>query len=140
MLLYEDVHALQCLWSYASAVAQAGDELAVVDRAAAEGGFGHAGAPAEVRDASQQGAGTGCCDRRFHKPLLVEENHPRSLVGLQPQGVRCNNWDESHNYQAWATDRQSPRIWGDARAWSRRLGAAARPRGRRAPVSPRSRA
>src|SRR5262249_55921966 len=38
----------------ARAVAQARDELAVVDGAASERRFGHAGAPAEVRDASEQ--------------------------------------------------------------------------------------
>ena len=38
----------------ARAVAQARDELAVVHRAAAESRLGHAGAPAEIRDAAEQ--------------------------------------------------------------------------------------
>ena len=49
----EVADALQRLGRDAGAVAQAGDELAVVDGAAAEGRLGHAGPAAELRDAVQ---------------------------------------------------------------------------------------
>jgi hypothetical protein len=49
----EDADALQRLRRDAGAIAQAGDELAVVDGAPTERGFGHARAPAKFRDAVQ---------------------------------------------------------------------------------------
>src|SRR6478736_5977412 len=47
---------LERLGGDARAVAQPGDELAVVHGAAAEGRLGHAGTAAEIRDAAEQGA------------------------------------------------------------------------------------
>ena len=55
----EGADALQRLRRDAGAVAQARDELAVVDGAPAEGRLGHAGAPAELGDAVQQA--DRCC-------------------------------------------------------------------------------
>jgi hypothetical protein len=60
VLRNEFVDARQRLGGNAGAVAQPRHELAVVDRAAAEGGLRHAGAPTEIGDAPQQGA--------FHEP------------------------------------------------------------------------
>src|SRR5256885_16710252 len=52
----ELVDPLQGLWGDARAVAQPRDELAIVHGAPAEGGLGHAGAPAEIGNASEQRA------------------------------------------------------------------------------------
>ena len=65
------------------AVAQARDELAVVHRAAAESRLSHAGAPAEIRDTSEQ------CAAAFQSASVVGMlgNLP---VGRQPQPLQRN--------------------------------------------------
>ena len=67
----EGADALERLGRDAGAVAQARDELAVVDGAAPEGRLGHAGAAAELRDAVQQS--DSCVGHR-----------PGSLAGVRP--------------------------------------------------------
>src|SRR5438067_13232599 len=54
VLDHEIVDAGEGLGRDTRPVAQARDELAVVHGPAAEGGFGHACAPAEIRDTSEQ--------------------------------------------------------------------------------------
>ena len=86
----ELVDPLQSLWRDARAVAQPRDELAVVHRAPAEGGFSHAGAPAEIRNASEQRA-AGLDDL-----LHPAQDVGRGKVGLQPHAVQRKTWDISH--------------------------------------------
>src|SRR5207302_916171 len=54
VLRHERAHALHGFHGHASADAQAAHELAVVDGAPTEGRFGHADAPAVIRDLAQQ--------------------------------------------------------------------------------------
>ena len=86
----ECADALQGLRRDAGAVAQPRHELAVVDGAAPEGRLGHAGPPAELRNAVQQSDGCLChrleflkvrCWRSFrtYGPCVWEDNHKGML-------------------------------------------------------------
>src|SRR5260221_1733728 len=79
MLRYEIVDAGEGLGGDARPVAQPRDELAVVDGAAAESRFGHARAPAKIRDASQKGTGSS--------PALYLQK-PSSVTGLRENLAR----------------------------------------------------
>ena len=81
VLHHELVDPLQRLGRDARAVAQPRDELAVVHRATAEGGLGHAGAPAEVRDAAQQRAAASDFHLLSIAVMLLRENRPLPLCG-----------------------------------------------------------
>ena len=94
MALEERTHAQQGLRRDARAVAQARNELAVVDGAAPEGGLGDAVDAAERRDAVEQAA--ALLHDRFHVYPVSCAHSTVGMVGTQPQGNVDRKWDIAH--------------------------------------------
>jgi hypothetical protein len=93
VLLYELVDPVERLRSDAGAVAQPRDEFAVVDGAPAEGGLGHARAPAEIRDTAEQGTVACFDDRLFHRTSYTahhgDSSRGKATPCAAPQYMGC---------------------------------------------------
>ena len=94
MALEESADAHQGFGRDARTIAQARNELAVVDGAAAEGGLGDAVDAAERRDAVEQAA--SLLRDRFHVYPVSCAHSTVGIVGTQPQGCIGRMWDVAH--------------------------------------------